>query len=130
MHPHPRHQTHAWLSAGTTDTSFKSTPVRIGSQGGLWAWPFLWLTVKDPEKAGVQLSWQCLPSTHEACSMLNTALKSQECTSVILQLGSAARRIRQKFILPHTVISRPANYNDQNGSPSSGWAVILYARWS
>lgn len=58
MHPHPRHQTHAWLSAGTTDTSFKSTPVRIGSQGGLWAWPFLWLTVKDPEKAGVQLSWQ------------------------------------------------------------------------
>lgn len=52
MHPHPRHQIHAWLSAGTADTSFKFTPVRVGSQGGLWAWPFLWLIVNHPEKAG------------------------------------------------------------------------------
>lgn len=72
MHPHPRHQTRAWLSAGTADTSFKSTPVRVDSQGDCGtavpvAWPFLWLTVKDPEKARVQLSRESLPNTHEAC---------------------------------------------------------------
>lgn len=60
------------------------------------AWPFLWLTVKDPEKAGVQLSQEsvCLAHMRPVPCSLNTALKSQGCTSVILQLGPGARRIR------------------------------------
>lgn len=48
---HPMHETHAWLSGDTAD------PSQSGRPGLIVARLFLWLTMKDPENAGVQLSW-------------------------------------------------------------------------